>query len=79
MGLGILGDGIAIPLNPDDRQDDDCRGLVRRVHATKPHDTSLIWEFDNVAHQPLASDCRSRTSSPDPYMSASCQLSDMQG
>jgi hypothetical protein len=74
MGLDVL---IAVTLDPDHRQDDHGSGLVRRFGATEPDDTTLVGEFYDVAHQPLASDCRPRTS--DPRVSASCRLSVMQG
>jgi hypothetical protein len=71
VGFGVLSDWIGVPFNPDDRQDDDRRGLIQRGGAAEPHDAALVGEFDNGAHQPLSSDCQQRTPCPDPRMSAS--------
>ena len=52
LRLRALGDLIGVTLDPDHRQDDDGCGFVLRVGTAEPHDTPLIGEFDNDAHQP---------------------------
>jgi hypothetical protein len=41
---------LVVPLDANDRKDDDGRGFFRRVAATEAHNTPLVGEFDNGAH-----------------------------
>src|SRR5579862_1717558 len=78
LRLRALGDLIGVTLDPDHRQNDNSCGFALRLGADEPHDTPLIGEFDNDAHQP----------NPQPAghgpparsaLSASSRLSGMQG
>ncbi len=51
MRFGLFGMRFGITLDPDDRKDDDRRGL-RRITA-EAHDAPLFGKFNNVTHQPL--------------------------
>src|SRR3984957_14179786 len=53
LRLRALGDRIGVTLDPDHRQDDNGCGFALRVGAAEPHDTPLIGELDNDAHQPI--------------------------
>jgi hypothetical protein len=79
VGLGCFGMRIGEPLDSNDRQDNDRRGIIRAVATAKAHNAPLFREFDNVAHQPLSSAAGSGASCPDVRKSASLRLSGMQG
>jgi hypothetical protein len=70
VGLGPIGMRVGVPLDPDNRQDDDGCRLIRRVTA-EAYDTPLVREFDNVAHQPLSSAAGNRAFCPNARNSAS--------
>jgi hypothetical protein len=54
LRLGLLGFRIHVPLDPNNRQDDDRRGFLRRV-TPETHNAPLGREFDDVTHQPFSS------------------------
>jgi hypothetical protein len=60
LRFGAFIQQVAVTLDPDNRQDDDGGRFVR-VGAAKPHDASLVGEFDNDAHQPSPSRLPART------------------
>gem|GEM_PF-5142694 len=53
MRLGTVGMRIHVPLDPNDRQDDDRCGFLRSV-TPETHNAPLVREFDYVTHQPLS-------------------------
>jgi hypothetical protein len=79
LRFGTFRPRIRIPLDPNDRQDDDRRRFLRRIGTAETHDASFVWKFYDVAHQPLSSNLPATGPLPDPHISASSQLSGMQG
>jgi hypothetical protein len=70
VGLGPIGIRVWIPLDPDNGQDDDGCGFVRRI-TSEAHDAPVVGEFDNVAHQPLSFAAGKRAICPNARYSAS--------
>jgi hypothetical protein len=54
MRLGLCGVWIGITLDPDNRQNNDRRGLIRGVTA-EAHNAPLNRELNDTTHQPLSS------------------------
>ncbi len=48
--FGTIYGRLTVSFDADDGQNDDGRGLLRRVDAPEAHDAPLIGEFDNGAH-----------------------------
>jgi hypothetical protein len=70
VGLGLFGEWIGIPLDPDDRQNDNRCGFIHRI-TTEAHNAPVVREFDNDAHQPLSSAAGKEALCPDARNSAS--------
>jgi hypothetical protein len=54
LRFGPFGSRIHVPLDPNNRQDDDRCGFLRSV-TPEAHNAPLIREFDYVTHQPFSS------------------------
>ena len=78
MRLGFGRDLFLKPLDPNDRQNDDGRRLVRTTVTAEAHNAPLVGKFNYVAHQPLSSAAGTEASCLDPE-TASGRLSAAQG
>jgi hypothetical protein len=54
LRFGPFGFRIHVPLDPNNRQNDDRCGFFRSV-TPETHNAPLIREFDYVIHQPFSS------------------------
>ena len=82
MRFGVCRAQLVVSLDPDDRKNDDRRGLVRHVGTAEADDAPLVGEFYNGAHgggDPSSATCRAADPCPDAPASASNRLSGMQG
>lgn len=67
MRFGAIHRRVNVPLDADNGQNNDRRGLVG-LGAAEAHDPPFIGEFDDVAHQPQSSDGRYGSLNPDPLI-----------